>query len=65
MCVTLTNKKANAILSCIKRSLICKTQEVMITLYLAPVKPQLEKCVQFYTLHFKKAMEKLERIQSK
>lgn len=56
-------KKANVILEDINRGFICKTQEVIILLYLLLVKPQMEYYVPFWKLYCKKNIEKLEKIQ--
>lgn len=46
-------------LGCINRDTVCKLCDMRATLYLALVGPQLEHCVQFCTLDFKKDIEKL------
>ncbi|KAK4825503.1 LOW QUALITY PROTEIN: hypothetical protein QYF61_000016 [Mycteria americana] len=44
-------KKANSILACIRNSVASRTR------------PHLEYCVQFWTLHYKRDIEVLERVQ--
>ena len=58
-------KRANSILGCINRSIVSKSHEVLVPLYLALVRPHLEYCVQFWTLHFKKDASRLEQFQKR
>ena len=61
----MATKKANAILGCHKKSIVSKSREVLVPHYSAPVRPHLEYCVQFWTLHVKKNANKLEQVHRK
>ncbi|CAM5160777.1 unnamed protein product [Eretmochelys imbricata] len=61
----LVAKKANNVLGYLSRSIASRSRDLIIPLYSTLVRPPLEYCVQFWAPHYKKDVEKLERLQQR
>ena len=59
------DKKAKGILGCNGRAVDSRAREVLLSHHSALVRLQLEYCVQFWALPFKKDRELLERVQDR
>ena len=55
--------KGNQILGLIRRTITCKEKQLIVSLYKAIVRPNLEYCIQAWRPYRKKDIDKLERIQ--
>ena len=56
-------KKAYGVLAFIGRGIEFRSRDIMLQLYKTLVRPHLEYCVQFWSPHYKKDVEALERVQ--
>ena len=56
-------KNANSILGIIRRTIRCKSQNIIKKLYTALVRPKLEYCVQVWSPRFKKDIGNIEKVQ--
>ena len=56
-------KTANKLIGFIGRTFEFKSEKVILALFNALVRPHLEYCVQFWSPHYRKDIDKLERVQ--
>jgi len=59
----LTVQKASCVMGCIKRRVASRLREVILPLFSALVRPNLESCIQLWRLQHKKDMDLLEPVQ--
>ncbi|PKU42520.1 reverse hypothetical protein [Limosa lapponica baueri] len=56
----LVAQKAKCVLCCVKRSMACRSREVILPLYVVLLRPHLEYCIQLWCPQHKKVMDLLE-----
>jgi len=56
-------KRANRILGCIKHDITSWSEQAIVLLYSAMVRPHLDYCVKFWAPHLKKGVQVLEWVQ--
>ncbi len=61
----IASKKANRMLGFIKKTISCKSSDIILPLYRGLVRPHLEYAVQFWSPHLRKDIDLLERVQHK
>jgi len=54
---------ANSTLGMIRRTINCKSKDIIVSLYKALVRPKLEYCVQAWRPYLRKDIDKLEKVQ--
>ena len=55
--------KANRLLGMLHRSIQSKVKSIILPLYTSLVRPHLEYCVQAWSPHYRKDIDKLEKVQ--
>jgi len=61
----LTAQKANHILGCIKRSMVSRSREVILSLCSALVRPHLESCIPLWSPQHRKDKEQVQKMATK